>query len=687
MTRTRPIPDLTELGLSVGDAESLGAAIESMRDLPPVGQWRRLTAEFLTPDHPFPVHRFLFDWVYAGWCEEDGPPPAWIPDPRQADSSNIGQMMGDLGYRSYRDFHGWTIGEREAFWEAMIERLNIRFKERHHEIRESASPLVAPGWLPGARLNIAESCFQSSRDAPAVIFQNPGEPIARISFGELESLSARVANGLVEAGFVPGDAIAVIMPMTMESVAIYLGIVRAGCVVVSISDSFAAEEIAMRLEITASKGVFTQDFLVRSGKRIGLYQRIVDAGAPRAVVLSADPEAEASLQRDTDRIWEAFLSDDSNFASFIAEPGAATNLLFSSGTTGEPKVIPWSHTTPIKCAADAWLHHDVRPGDVLAWPTNLGWMMGPWLIYAALINRATIALYPDVPTGRGFGAFVRDAGVTMLGLVPSLVRSWRESGCMEGLDWSRIRVFSSTGECSNTEDMLYLMMLAGYKPIIEYCGGTEIGGGYLTGTVVQAASPATFSTPALGLDFDLVDEAGNPARSGELLLIPPSIGLSNELLNADHYGVYHADVPPRQDGTPRRRHGDEIEAIGGGYYRHHGRADDTMNLGGIKVSSVEIERILNQVSGVHETAAIAVSPKRGGPDRLVICLVCEAGNDDSVDAWRSRFRKVVRERLNPLFKVADIVMVESLPRTASNKVMRRKLRAACQEAQNEREEK
>ena len=78
-----------------------------------------------------------------------------------------------------------------------------------------------------------------------------------------------------------------------------------------------------------------------------------------------------------------------------------------------------------------------------AWPTSLGWMMGPWLIYAGLINRATIALFDGVPTGREFGQFVQDAGVTMLGVVPSLVRAWRSSGCMEGLDWTAIRIFSS----------------------------------------------------------------------------------------------------------------------------------------------------------------------------------------------------------------------------------------------------
>jgi acetyl-CoA synthetase len=667
--------DLIKLGTSEADAEGLIRALDSMAGIPPSEAWRLLASEHLTPTQPFAVHRLLFDRVYAGWDESKGPRPAWVPDPKQVGASNIGRMMSDLGFDEYQDFHAWSVRERDVFWSSMIDRLGIRFAKPFRQVREPTSPHEAAVWLPDAHLNIAESCFQADPEATAVIHPAPDGSVARQTYGELDSLSARVAGGLVKSGFVPGDSLAVILPMTKESVAIYLGIVRVGCVVVSISDSFAAGEIATRLRLTGAKAVFTQDIMLRAGKRISLLERIVQAGGPRAIVLPGDPSGFAASLRPEDWTWEQFLAAPA-CPAVVAEPGSPTNWLFSSGTTGEPKVIPWTHTTPIKCAADAWLHHDIRPGDVLAWPTNLGWMMGPWLIYAALINRGTIALYPDVPTTREFGLFIQEAKVTLLGLVPSLVRAWRESGCMEGLDWSRIKAFSSTGECSNPEDMLYLMRLGGYKPVIEYCGGTEIGGSYLTGTVVQPSSPATFSTPALGLDFDLVDENGKPARSGEVLLKPPSIGLSNDLLNTDHFEVYHADVPTASDGSTRRRHGDEVEALGGGYFRHHGRADDTMNLGGIKVSSVEIERVLRQADHVHETAAIAVPPSGGGPDQLVIYLVpASDSKEESADIWRERLQSTIRQRLNPLFRISHVVIVDSLPRTASNKVMRRELRA------------
>ena len=160
---------------------------------------------------------------------------------------------------------------------------------------------------------------------------------------------------------------------------------------------------------------------------------------------------------------------------------------------------------------DGHFHHDIRPGDVVAWPTNIGWMMGPWLIYAALLNRACIALYEGLPGGPDFARFIERAGVSMLGVVPSLVRAWRESDACADADWSRIEVFSSTGEPSNRRDYLWLTSLTGHRaPVIEYCGGTEIGGGYVTGTAVQPASPSTFTTPALGLDIVIIGDDGVP---------------------------------------------------------------------------------------------------------------------------------------------------------------------------------
>jgi acetyl-CoA synthetase len=244
---------------------------------------------------------------------------------------------------------------------------------------------------------------------------------------------------------------------------------------------------------------------------------------------------------------------------------------------------------------------------------------------------------------------------------------------MENLDWSSIKVFSSTGECSNADDMSWLMSLAGDKPVIEYCGGTEIGGAYISGTVTRPCVPGTFNAIALGLDFTILDEDEKPADAGELFLIPPSIGLSTTLLNQDHHEIYFAGAPTGPRGEVLRRHGDQIEKLPDGYWRGLGRADDAMNLGGIKVSSAEIEQVLQSVPGLTEVAAVAVSPETG-PCRLIIYAVYTNGHHADKTELLSAMQNAIKRELNPLFKIHDLVLVKTLPRTASNKIIRKALR-------------
>jgi acetyl-CoA synthetase len=98
-----------------------------------------------------------------------------------------------------------------------------------------------------------------------------------------------------------------------------------------------------------------------------------------------------------------------------------------------------------------------------------------------------------------------------------------------------------------------------------------------------------------------------------------------------------------------------------------------MNLSGIKISSAEIERVLQAVPHVKETAAIANSAG-GGPSQLVIYAVCSAGQKPGKEQLLNAMQTAIKRDLNPLFKVHDLVLVDELPRTASNKLMRRVLR-------------
>lgn len=596
----------------------------------------------------------------------------WVPTTDIVATSNIAWLMEQTGINSYEALHKWSVNNRDAYWATATGRLGVRFSAPYQSVLDTSNGVENAAWFTGSRLNIVESCFSAPPDSPAIIHQSEDGPLQTMTVGELAALSDQVAANLVRLGTARGSAIAILTPMTAESVAIYLGIIKAGCVVVGIADSFQPKEIASRIRLSNASAIFTQDVLIRGGKTLPLYDNVVQANSPRAIVLPAAGKLRVEL-RPGDVEWQSFLQDQGPFETVICDPESPTNILFSSGTTGDPKVIPWTHITPIKCAVDAHFHQNVHRGDVVAWPTNLGWMMGPWLIYGALMNQATIALYNGAPTGRGFGKFIEAAKVNVLGVIPSLVGTWRSTNCMEGLDWSSIHAISSTGECSRPEDMAWLMQFAGNCPIIEYCGGTELAGAYIGSVVTRPCIPGKFNTPILGLELVILDESGQPADQGELFLVPPSIGMSTRLLNRDHHEIYYEGTPTGPNGEKLRRHGDQMLKLPDGFWKAQGRADDTMNLGGIKVSSAEIEQALHSVPELKESAAIAVSIS-DGPSQLVIYAVKTPQCDKDDDELIKSMQKSIRTDLNPLFKIHDVVFVDALPRTASNKVMRRTLR-------------
>jgi len=623
----------------------------------------KLIQTFLTPTIPFSLHLQLFSLCYPDREIAPEKAAAWFPPKKNLSETHLGQWMNELNCDSVKLFHAWSVQHRELFWQKLIEKMRIPLI-KPPQSSPDLTDTENPNWFPGAKLNIVDSCFTAKPEQIALIHRDKTGALNKITYGALEKLVNQIAGSLVNMGCRPGDAIAIILPMHPLAVAIYLGIIRMGGIVVSIADSFSSDEIAARLTIANTKIVFAQHTIVRDQKTLPLYEKIISAHAPKIILLHTK-----TTLRAADIRWEDFFNLTATAKSYAASPETHCNILFSSGTTGMPKAIPWNHSTPLKAAGDAFLYHNLTEKDVVTWPTNLGWMMGPWLIFASFINHATIALYEDTPRDAAFGQFIEDAKVTILGVVPTLVASWRQSKCMEAFHWDSIRLFSSTGECSNADDMLYLMSRANYQPILEYCGGTEIGGAYITSSLLENNCPSVFNTKTFGLDFILLDEHNNPSDNGEVALIPPSIGLSTELLNANHHAIYFENMPSYQHHL-LRRHGDHLQRLSNGHFTVLGRIDDTMNIGGIKVSSTEIERVILMLDNIIECAAVGITSKQAGPTRLVLFCVIK----ENVSDLKTLLQKQINSHLNPLFRIYDVVIKDALPRTTSGKIIRRVLR-------------
>ncbi|PWA52743.1 acyl-activating enzyme 18 [Artemisia annua] len=705
------LQDLVNTGLTTHDAKLLHAelndVIKCINGSSPVEIWCEITKrKLLKPFYPDALHLLVYNKVYGSYdVAVNGPAPYWFPNYIDSKQTNLGRVMETYGPKllgaaykdpvtNFKQFQKFSVEHPEEYWPLVLEKLSVQFKTQPKCILDTSDKSKPGGtWLPGSVLNIAECCLLSKNEPEkdnekvAIVWRDErfdDSDVNKMTLSELRCQVMLVSNAL-KVLFSRGDPIAIDMPMTVTAVILYLAIVYSGLVVVSIADSFAAKEIATRLRVSKAKAIFTQDYIVRGGRRFPLYSRVVEATECTAIVIPAIGEKVDIQLRKQDISWDDFLSG----AKHLPRPDycspvyqsidTMTNILFSSGTTGDPKAIPWTQIAPMRCTAEAWAHADIQAGDVYCWPTNLGWVMGPVLIYSCFLTGTTLALYHGSPLGRGFGQFVQDAKVTLLGTVPSIVKTWRSTRCMEGLDWTNIKSFATTGEASNVDDDLWLSSRAYYKPVLECCGGTELASSYVQGSVFLPQAFGAFSSASLGTGFVILDDYGVPYPDdqpcvGEVGLFPLYFGASEKLLNADHDEIYFKGMPIYK-GRQLRRHGDIVKKTIGGYFYVQGRADDTMNLGGIKTSSIEIERVCEQADeSIMETCAVSAAPANGGPELLAIFVVLKNGFNGDPDKLKIVFSKAIHRNLNPLFKVTLVKIVPEFPRTASNKLMRRLLR-------------
>jgi acetyl-CoA synthetase len=373
---------------------------------------------------------------------------------------------------------------------------------------------------------------------------------------------------------------------------------------------------------------------------------------------------------------------DGASADLLTELVAADDpfmILYTSGTTGKPKGAIHIHAGfPIKATHDLAYCFDLHDDDVLFWLTDLGWMMGPWLICGGLTLGATIVLFegtPDYPEVDRLWRMVERHTVTTLGLAPTVIRSLMPhgEGPAQAADMSSLRVLGSTGETWNPGPWRwYFDVVGGGRcPIVNYSGGTETSGGIVTGLPCLPIKPCSFTGPVPGMVADVVDDAGRPVHGGvgELVIREPWVGMTNGFWKAnDRYeDTYWSRLPDTWV------HGDFAEIDADGYWYIRGRSDDTLNVAGKRVGPAELESAAVAHGTVKEAAAINVPhPVKG--DAIIVFAVPR--DDSGAPDLGDRIRRFIGERLGAPLRPERVVLVDDLPRTRNAKIMRRVIRAA-----------
>jgi acetyl-CoA synthetase len=615
----------------------------------------------------------------------------WRPDQDYLTSSNVARLMRRFGVDTADELRAASVADIGTFWDTVVDDLEIPFHTPYTSVVDLSRGIEWPEWFVGGGLNVADACLGKwltrTPDSIAVVHETEDGTATSLTFAELADRVARVRSGLRARGIGKGDAVALYVPMTADAVVAVYAVASVGAMLVPLFSGFAPGAIASRIQDAGARAVVTADGTIRRGRATPMLPLLREA-------LKACPTVEAVAvinnigQRGDlapgEVAWEELLAGDPD--PHVEPTGASDVLLlaYTSGTTGRPKGAVHTHAGFVtKTACEVAYGFDMGPGRTFCWITDMGWIMGPLSILGTHATGGTLMLYegsPDVPDTTRLWQLVERHGITMLGVSPTLIRTLRSAGAEATHDLSSVRVIGSTGEPWDPEsyDWLARDVFGSRVPIINFSGGTEVGGSFLCPYPVEEIASCSLGGPALGMDVDVVDDQALPIRGkiGELVCRQPWPAMTRGIWNDDSDGsryreAYWSTFPGLW------RHGDYALVDDGSWFIL-GRSDDVMNVAGKRVAPAEIESVVAMDEAVAESAVVGIPDPAKGEAVWVFYVVRgqEDGQSEDEPTVAKRVRDRVASDVGKPFAPSQVVRVASLPKTRSAKILRRAIRAA-----------
>ena len=593
----------------------------------------------------------------------------------------------------YADIHRASLEDPEQFWgEAAA---GIDWETPWDKVLDNPTP-ESYRWFAGGRLNTCYNALdrhveRGRGEQTAVIYDSAvTDTIRKISYAELLADVARFAGALAAYGVGKGDRVIIYMPMIPEAIIAVLACARLGAVHSVVFGGFAAAELATRIDDAMPKLIVSASCGIEPTRLIE-YKPLLDEAIdiarhkPAHCILFQRPQATAELVPGRDVDWVEAMAGATDHDCVIVGANDPLYLLYTSGTTGQPKGIVrdnGGHAVALHWSMKNI--YGVDPGDVYWAASDIGWVVGhSYIIYGPLLHGNTTVIYEGKPVGTpDAGAFwrvVSEHNVAAMFTAPTAFRAIRQQdpdgALITEYDLSGLRTLFLAGERCDPDTLHWAEDKLGV-PVIDHWWQTETGWSIAANCIGIEHLPVkagSVGPAAPGWDVCTLDSQGNTVAPGQVgaiackLPLPPG-SLTGLWKAEDRFRSSYLETFPGYYET-----GDAGFIDEDGYVHVMSRTDDVINVAGHRLSTGSIEEVLAGHTDVAECAVIGAADALKGQLPLGF-LVLKAGVDRPHETIVAETVAMVREQVGPIAVFKKAVVVTRLPKTRSGKVLRGTMR-------------